>query len=108
MLPFLLNKTFKIIIMFDVNEYFEGSVKSIGFANKLGKQTVGVMAPGNYEFGTSTIEIMTIVSGKLTIQQPNTTEWKSYSTGESFEVEKNVKFKVKVDESSSYLCLYLD
>jgi purine/pyrimidine-nucleoside phosphorylase len=94
--------------MFNVNEYFEGKVKSIGFDNKDGKQTIGVMAPGEYVFGTSTIEIMTVVSGKLTIQQPDSAEWKSYKKGESFEVAKNVKFKVKVEESSSYLCQYKD
>jgi uncharacterized protein YaiE (UPF0345 family) len=92
--------------MFNVNEYFDGKVKSIGFDNKLGKQTVGVMSPGDYVFGTTTVEIMTVVSGKLTIQQPDSTEWKVYVEGESFEVAKDVKFKVKVEESSSYLCLY--
>ncbi len=93
--------------MFNVNEYFDGKVKSIGFDNIMGKQTVGVMAVGEYEFGTSTVEIMTIVSGKLTIQQPNSDQWKTYSKGESFEIAKDVKFKVKIEEPSSYLCHYL-
>ena len=92
--------------MFIVNEYFDGNVKSFAFENSLGQQTVGVMAIGEYEFGTSTIEIMTVVSGKLIVQLPNSNNWKSYLPGDSFEVEKNVKFKVKIEEPSSYLCLY--
>ena len=36
--------------MLKVNEYFDGKVKSIGFANAGGNATVGVMAPGEYQF----------------------------------------------------------
>jgi len=92
--------------MFKINEYFDGKVKSIAFENADGSQTVGVMAVGEYEFGTSTVEIMTVVSGRLIIQQPGSSDWKTYNKGESFEVAKNVKFNVKVEEASSYLCAY--
>lgn len=92
--------------MFNVNEYFEGNVKSLAFENSTGKQTAGVMAEGEYEFGTSTVEVMTVISGILTVQLPGTDEWKSYIPGDSFEIDKDVKFKVKVEEPSAYLCLY--
>lgn len=39
--------------MFKVNEYFDGNVASIAFATPEGPATVGVMAVGEYEFGTS-------------------------------------------------------
>ena len=48
-----------------VNEYFDGNVKSIGFENSEGRATAGVMAVGDYEFGTSENELMKIVSGSL-------------------------------------------
>ncbi len=35
--------------MLDVNEYFDGRVKSIGFQTETLRATVGVMAPGTYE-----------------------------------------------------------
>jgi len=35
--------------MLDVNECFDGKVKSIGFQAEILRATVGVMAPGNYE-----------------------------------------------------------
>jgi hypothetical protein len=92
--------------MFKVNEYFDGKVKSIGFENADGRATVGVMAPGDYEFGTSTIEYMTVISGALEIQLPGETKWKTYKPFETFVVQKDTKFKVKVAQDSSYRCLY--
>ena len=44
--------------MFKVNEYFDGTVKSIAFDMTAGPATIGVMAAGEYEFGTSQLEIM--------------------------------------------------
>jgi uncharacterized protein YaiE (UPF0345 family) len=92
--------------MFKTNEYFNGDVVSIGLESVEGKATVGVMAAGEYEFGTSTVEIMTVISGELLIQQPGETEWKTYRKFESFVVAKDVKFKVKCVTDTPYLCLY--
>jgi len=92
--------------MFKTNEYFDGNVKSIAFETNEGHATVGVMAPGEYTFGTSTIEHMTVISGKLDVQQPGETEWKSYKPFETFIVAKDVKFKVKMTEETAYRCLY--
>ena len=92
--------------MFKTNEYFDGNVKSIAFKNEAGDTTVGVMAPGEYEFGTSTVEYMTVVSGELIVQLPGESTWKSYKQFETFVVEKDKKFKVKVEQESAYKCLY--
>jgi uncharacterized protein YaiE (UPF0345 family) len=92
--------------MLKVNEYFGGSVKSIALENEEGVATVGVMEPGEYEFGTSTVEIMTITGGTLEVLLPGATLWTVYPKGGVFEVEKNVKFKVKANETVSYHCLY--
>ena len=92
--------------MFKTNQYFDGKVVSIGLESAEGTATVGVMAAGEYEFGTATIEIMTVISGTLSILQPGETEWKTFKKFESFEVAKDVKFKVKCTEDTPYLCLY--
>ena len=92
--------------MFKVNEYFDGRVKSIAFQASDGPATVGVMAPGEYEFGTSTKEIMTVVYGVLTVKLPGSTVWKDYRAGESFVVEKDRKFQLKIAADAAYLCLY--
>lgn len=60
-----------------VNEYFGGHVTSIGFENSEGRATAGVMAVGDYEFGTSEDELMKVVSGELHIQLPGSDEFKS-------------------------------
>lgn len=92
--------------MFKTNEYFEGKVKSIAFTAAEGPETIGVMAVGEYEFGTSTVEYMTVTSGKLTVKLPGSNEWKDFKPFETFIVEKDKKFQLIVKEESSYICLY--
>jgi len=92
--------------MFDVNEYFDGNVKSIAFKTETLPATVGVMAPGEYEFGTSQKETMTVVSGALTIKLPGSDDWVTFKQGEQFKVEANVSFGVKVAVETAYMCTY--
>lgn len=92
--------------MFETNEYFDGKVKSIAFQSETLPATAGVMAQGEYEFGTSQKEYMTVTSGSLTVKLPGADAWATFKGGETFIVEANQKFQVKVDVESSYLCLY--
>lgn len=92
--------------MFKTNEYFEGKVKSIAYKTETGDATIGVMAAGEYEFGTSTIEFMTVTSGIMQVKLPGESEWKTYKEFETFRVEKDVKFKVKLEGDTSYRCIY--
>jgi purine/pyrimidine-nucleoside phosphorylase len=92
--------------MFKVNEYFGGNVVSLAHNCAEGKATVGVMAAGEYEFGTSTLEIMTVISGTMQIKLPGEQNWKIYKKFESFKVPAGVKFGVKVSEDTPYLCIY--
>lgn len=92
--------------MFKVNEYFDGKVKSIAFQGEALPATVGVMAPGDYEFGTSQKETMTVVSGALTVKLPGATDWQTFKSGQSFIVAANVKFQLQVAQDTAYLCTY--
>ncbi|HPX26032.1 MAG TPA: pyrimidine/purine nucleoside phosphorylase [Treponemataceae bacterium] len=92
--------------MINLNEYFNGNVKSLSVNNADGKATVGVINKGQYEFGTATIEIMHIISGELEALLPGEKEWKKFSKGSSFRIEKNLKFSVKAEEETAYLCEY--
>ena len=92
--------------MFKVNEYFDGIVKSLAFNSMDGPATVGVMAPGEYEFGTSTVEVMTVLSGILTVRLPGSDSWRDYKAGERFTVDAGKKFQLKVAADAAYLCLY--
>jgi uncharacterized protein YaiE (UPF0345 family) len=92
--------------MLKTNEYFDGKVKSIGFKTSTLPATVGVMEIGEYEFGTSQKETMTVVSGVLIVRLPNNDNWKTFNQGDSFIVEANEKFQLQVEIATAYLCTY--
>ncbi|WP_316979110.1 pyrimidine/purine nucleoside phosphorylase [Shumkonia mesophila] len=92
--------------MFKVNDYFDGKVKSIAFQTATLPATVGVMAPGEYEFGTSQKETMTVVSGALTVKLPDGGDWQTFGKGQSFVVAADRKFQLKVAVDTAYLCTY--
>jgi len=92
--------------MINVNEYFDGAVKSLGYQSTEGKSTIGVIEAGEYEFGTSQHETMVVIEGKLTALLPGAADWAVYTNGQSFEVPANASFKVKAEGQTSYLCKY--
>lgn len=92
--------------MFKVNEYFDGKVKSIAYKVKGDAATIGVMAEGDYEFGTGSIEHMTLISGAMSVNLPAEDQWRDIAINETFIVEANVKFQLKISEQCAYLCLY--
>ncbi|WPP01449.1 pyrimidine/purine nucleoside phosphorylase [Pseudomonas sp. HR96] len=92
--------------MFKVNEYFDGTVKSIAFEAPEGPATIGVMAPGEYEFGTAQREIMHVVSGALVVKLPDGDDWETFEAGSQFNVPANSKFQLKVAVETAYLCQY--
>jgi uncharacterized protein YaiE (UPF0345 family) len=92
--------------MLQVNEYFDGNVKSIALQTSTLPATVGVMAPGEYRFNTSAIEYITVVSGALTVKLPGETDWKTISENEGFTVAANQSFDLKVEVDTAYFCKY--
>lgn len=91
--------------MINVNEYYEGKIKSLGNSLKNERFTVGVMEEGEYKFGTDTIEIMEVIFGEMDAVLPDGIK-KTYKKGDSFRIEKGVEFSVFIKEPVSYLCLY--
>ncbi len=92
--------------MVEVNEYFDGNVKSLEVNSSEGRKTVGVMAPGEYEFTTETTEIMTVILGEISVYYADEDEWEEYSVGASFDVPAQSTLKLKADEDSAYICEY--
>jgi len=92
--------------MFNVNEYFDGKVKSLAFNSGENEATIGVMAAGEYEFGTNTIEHMTLISGEMSVKLPGDETWRDIAINETFIVEANTSFLVKLSCDSAYLCVY--
>ncbi len=87
--------------------YFDGGVQSVSYERDGATSSVGVMAAGEYHFGTGAPERMTVVQGELAVRLPGTTTWQSYAAGSSFEVPGDSGFDVRVAGSTSYLCEYL-
>jgi len=92
--------------MFKTNEYFDGKVKSIAFQGQEKPATVGVMAAGEYVFGTNESEKMTVITGELIIQLAGESEARTYTAGQSFNVSANSEFNVSVPADCAYLCEY--
>lgn len=88
------------------NQYFDGNVQSLALEGHDKPATVGVMAKGEYEFGTDAPERMEVVSGELIVQLPDTSEWVSFTTGHGFNVPGNSKFNLKVPVDTAYYCVY--
>jgi len=79
-----------VSIVKEVNVYFDGKVTSrtVEFTDGT-KKTLGLMFPGDYEFGTDVKEIMEIMSGTLEVLLPDTSDWVTINGGESFDVPAN-------------------
>lgn len=92
--------------MLNINQYFDGNVASIALQTKTLPATVGVMAVGEYEFGTSQFETMTVISGELIVKLPEQSDWQTFRDGEQFTVEVNQKFQLKVPVETAYFCTY--
>ncbi|MEU9128758.1 pyrimidine/purine nucleoside phosphorylase [Kitasatospora sp. NPDC048540] len=92
--------------MFMVNEYFDGTVKSIAFQQEDGRATIGVMAPGDYRFDTAGPETMHVISGALTVRLPGADDWRTFAAGTRFDVPGTSTFDLKVESDTAYLCEY--
>lgn len=98
-----------VTVVKKANIYFEGKVTSRTILFKNGdKKTLGIMMPGDYEFGTEKKEIMEILEGNLEVKLSNSEDWKVFKSGDSFEVPSNSKFKLVVKEITDYCCSYIN
>lgn len=90
------------------NVYFNGNVTSRTVLFPDGtRKTLGIMMPGEYEFGTDSAELMEMLGGNMDVLLPNESEWKSYAEGDSFHVPAKSSFKLKVNTVVDYCCSYL-
>ena len=97
-----------VTVVKKANIYFGGSVTSRTVLFPDGtKKTLGIMMPGDYEFGTAEKELMEILAGELTVLLPGTADWKTFGAGTAFEVPANAKFKLKVTAVTDYCCSYI-
>ncbi len=91
----------------EANIYYDGKVTSRTITLENGDtQSLGIMLPGEYTFGTELAEIMEIMSGELDIKLPNE-DWKTLNTPETFNVPANSSFDLKIKSVTDYCCSYI-
>ena len=89
------------------NIYYDGKVTSRTVNLSDGTtQSLGIMMPGEYTFGTNEAEIMEMLSGELDIKLPGE-EWKTLSTPETFNIPANSSFDLKIKKVTDYCCSYI-
>jgi len=89
------------------NSYFEGQVQSIGFERNGLRITAGVIAPGEFHFGTNAPERMTVTSGVLEVLLAGQTTFTVFPVGTAFEVEGKSGLDVKATAPAAYVCEFL-
>ena len=92
--------------MVDVNEYFEGKIKSLGFEKNNTKYTIGVVEPDSYELSTNYIENIEVILGVLEFKRSSREEWETVREGERISIPANKKFQLKAGQTSAYKCYY--
>jgi len=96
-----------VTVLKQANVYFEGKVTSRKIVFPDGSlKTLGIMLPGEYEFGTDTAEVMEIMQGTLKVLLPGA-EWRTVTAGESFDVPAGIRFKLVVETLVDYCCSYI-
>lgn len=98
-----------VTVVVPANVYFGGQVTSrtVRLADGTEK-TLGLMQPGEYEFGTDKPELMEITAGRVAVQLGGATDWQQYAGGDSFSVPGDSRFKIKAIELADYVCSYLE
>ena len=97
-----------VTVIKEANIYFDGQVTSRTILFPDGtKKTLGIMQPGEYEFGTEAAEIMEIQAGDLDILLPGQDDWQQVGPGDTFEVPADSSFKLRIRSLTDYCCSYL-
>lgn len=89
------------------NVYFDGNVTSRSFIENGESKSLGIMMPGEYNFGTAAAELMEIIDGECEVKLKDSTEWNTYKSNSSFSVPANSSFDIKVKVLTDYCCSYL-
>lgn len=98
-----------VTVIKKANVYFDGKVTSRTVLFENGeKKTLGIMMPGEYEFGTDAKEIIEVLGGSMDVLLPGETQWQTFGEGQSYEVAANSKFKLVIKEVADYCCSYIN
>lgn len=85
--------------------YFDGRVMSLGPDMDSDRFTVGLMTPGKYTFGTTTVEIMEVITGSMDVTLPDGSR-RNVGRHETFTIPADTEFSVRITAPTAYICFY--
>lgn len=98
----------RVAVIKKANIYHGGKVTSRTILFEDGtRKTLGIILPGEYEFGTDEKELMEILGGNLKALLPGSDNWEIYEAGQAFTVPASSRFIVSTDEVTDYCCSYI-
>lgn len=92
--------------MFELKRYHGDRVMSLTYDDENVSFSVGIISPGEYEFGAVKSEEFTVTAGVIRCWVEGDKEWSTNKKNEIFTVPSRKNFKLSVDEISSYICYY--
>lgn len=103
-----MDKFENVTVVRKANVYYNGKVTSrTVFLADGTRKTLGIILPGQYEFGTAEKEHMEVLAGKLNVMLPGSDTWVTFEAGTVFDVSASSKFSVSADEVVDYCCSYI-
>ncbi len=92
--------------MIEEREFFGGKVKTLRCDLKGEPFSVGVLLPGEYTFGTSSVEEFEIIQGQVEVALQDGSV-KMYKKGEIFVVDSERDYNLSVEKyPAAFLCKY--
>lgn len=92
--------------MYELKRYHGDRVMSLTFEDDDQSFSVGILSPGEYEFGAIKKEVFTVTSGVISHWVDGADIWKTHGKNDMFSVPERTNFKLSVEQVSSYFCIY--
>ncbi len=93
-------------MMYQLKKYHGDKVQSLTHDDGKLAFSVGIISPGEYEFGSIKKEIFSVTHGSISWWFDGEDNWKTANKEQGFEIHGHKNFKLKVSEVSAYICYY--
>ena len=92
--------------MYKIREYHGSKVMSLTHEEENKSFSIGIVSPGEFEFGAITKEVYRVTSGEIEFWEEDEHHWRLIREGKEFSVVDHKNFKMKTSRTSSYICFY--
>lgn len=92
--------------MYELRTYHGDKVQSLTYDDGKVAFSVGIISPGEYQFGSIKEEIFKVNHGLIYAWSEGDKEWKAFNIGETFVIPASKNFSLKVETTSAYICHY--